>query len=102
VEEKGALLGMLAGLTPGARQVVLLERAQQAARPMAVAVVEQAAEAWSGQRAEGKRAGRGYRGGHEQTAVVLEGAQDGIRRPRVDKDKREREVPTLVKLQSQD
>src|SRR5581483_1300075 len=68
---------------------------------MAVALLEQAAEALCGARYERKRAGQGYRGGHEQTSVVVEGAKYGIRRPRVRKANPEVVVPALAKLQSQ-
>jgi putative transposase len=96
------LLAVVAGLDPGGIQSVLLERAKQAALAMAVALLEQDAEALCGERYERKRAGLGHRGGHEQTSVVVEGAKYGIRRPRVRKEKREVELPTLAKLQSQD
>jgi transposase-like protein len=101
-ETQGTLLGVIAGLEPGAIQAVLLERAKQAALTMAVALLEQDAEALCGQRYERKRAGLGYRGGHEQTSVVVEGAKYAVRRPRVRKESREITLPTLAKLQSQD
>jgi hypothetical protein len=44
-ETQGALLGVIAGLEPGAIQAVLRERATQAALAMAVALLEQDAEA---------------------------------------------------------
>jgi len=69
---------------------------------MAVALLEQDAEALCGQRYARKRAEQGYRGGHEQTSVVVEGAKYGIRRPRVRKNEQEVALPTLAKLQSQD
>jgi len=49
-ETQDALLGVLAGLEPSVIQTVLLERAKQAALTMAVALVEQDAEALCGQR----------------------------------------------------
>jgi putative transposase len=82
-------------------QAVLLERAKQAALAMAVALLEQDAEELCGERYERKREGQGYRGGHGQTSVVVEGAKYGIRRPRVRKANREVALPTLSKLQSQ-
>jgi transposase-like protein len=69
---------------------------------MAVALLEQDAEALCGQRYERKNAGLGYRGGHEQTSVVVEGATYAVQRPRVRKNNREVALPTLAKLQSQD
>lgn len=58
-EKQGELLGMIAGLEPGAIQAVLLERAKQAALTMAVARLEQDAEALCGRRYERKRVGLG-------------------------------------------
>lgn len=101
-EKQGELLGVIAGLEPGAIQAVLLERAKQAALTMAVALLEQDAEALCGQRYERKSAGLGYRGGHEQTSIVVEGARYAVRRPRVRQNNREVPLPTLAKLQSQD
>ncbi|MGE0682433.1 MAG: transposase [Candidatus Binatia bacterium] len=101
-EKQGELLSIIAGLEPGAIQAVLLERAKQAALTMAVALLEQDAEALCGQRYERKSAGLGDRGGHEQTAVVVEGARYAVQRPRVRKENRELALPTLAKLQSQD
>jgi putative transposase len=101
-EKQGELLGVIAGLEPGAIQAVLLERAKQAALTLAVALLEQDAEALCGARYERKRAELGYRGGHERTAVVVEGAKYAVRRPRVRKENREVALPTLAKLQSQD
>jgi transposase-like protein len=101
-ETQGELLGVIAGLEPEAIQAVLLERAKQAALTMAVALLEQDAEALCGQRYERKNAGLGYRGGHEQTSVVVEGAKYAVQRPRVRKENRELALPTLAKLQSQD
>jgi putative transposase len=101
-EKQDELLGGIASLEPDAIHAVLLERAKRAALAMAVALLEQDAEALCGGRYERKQGGQGYRGGHEQTSVVLEGAKYGIRRPRVRKDQREVELPTLAKLQSQD
>jgi len=101
-ETQGERLGVSAGLEPEALQAVLLERAKQAALTMAVALLEQDAEALCGQRSERKKAGRGYRGGYEQTAVVGEGAKYTVQRPRVRKNNREVALPTLAKLQSQD
>lgn len=101
-ETQDALLGVLAGLEPGVIQTVLLERAKQAALTMAVALLEQDAEALCGQRYERKQTGLGYRGGHEQTSVVIEGARYAVRRPRVRKNNREIALPTLAKLQNQD
>lgn len=49
-----------------------------------------------------KNTGQGYRGEHEQTSVVVEGARYTVRRPRVCRDQREVELLTLDKLQSQD
>src|SRR5262245_12965272 len=94
--------GRIADLEPGAIQRVLLERAKQAALAMAVTLLEQDAEELCGARYERKRGSQGYRGGHEQTSVVVEGAKYGIRRPRVRKNNREVELPTLAKLQNQD
>lgn len=101
-EQQDELLGVIAGLAPGAIQAVLLERAKQAALAMAVALLEQDAEALCGRRYERKSAGLGYRGGHEQTSVVVEGARYAVRRPRVQKHNREMALPTLAKLQSRD
>lgn len=101
-EKQGEWLGVLASLEPRTIQAILLERAKQAALAMAVALLEQDAEALCGQRYERKRAEQGYRGGHEHTAVVVEGAKSGIRRPRVRKNDQEVALPTLAKLQSQD
>jgi transposase-like protein len=101
-ETQGERLGVIAGLEPGAIQAVLLERAKQAALMMAVALLEQDAEALCGQRYERKRVDLGYRGGHEQRSVIVEGARYGVRRPRVRKNNRELELPTLAKLQSRD
>lgn len=101
-ETQRELLGMIAGLEPGAIQAVLLERAKQAALTMAVALLEQEAEALCGQRYERKNAGLGYRSGHEQSAVVGEGAKYAVRRPRVRKENREVALPPLAKRQSQD
>jgi transposase-like protein len=101
-EKQGEQLAELAALEPSAIQSVLLERAKQAALAMAVALLEQDAEALCGVPYERKRPGQGYRGGHEQTSVVVEGAKYGIRRPRVRKANREEELPTLAKLQQQD
>lgn len=89
-------------LEPSAIQAALLERAKQAALAMAVTLLEQDAEALCGALYERKRPGHGYRGGHEQTSVVVEGAKYGIQRPRVRKDNREVELPTLTKLQAHD
>ena len=102
VEKQDELLGVMRGLEPGAIQTVLLERAKHAALAMAVALLEQDAEALCGGRYERKSAGLGYRGGHEQTSVVVDGAKYGLQRPRVRKNNREVELPTLGKLQSQD
>lgn len=101
-EKQDELLGIIAGLAPGSIQAVLLERAKHAALAMAVALLEQDAEALCGARYERKRGDQSYRGGHEQTSVVVEGAKYGIRRPRVRKANREIELPTLKKLQHQD
>lgn len=101
-EKQGEWLGVLASLEPRTIQAILLERAKQAALAMAVALLEQDAEALCGQRYERKRAEQGYRGGHEHTAVVVEGAKSGIRRLRVRKNDQEVALPTLAKLQSQD
>lgn len=101
-EKQDELLGVIGSLEPGAIQAVLLERAKQAALAMAVALLEQDAAALCGARYERKQDGMGYRGGHEQTSVVVEGAKYGIRRPRVRKDNQEVALPTLAKLQSQD
>jgi putative transposase len=101
-ETQGALLGVLAGLEPSVIQTALLERAKQAALTMAVALLEQDAEALCGQRYERKSAGLGYRGGHEQTSIVVEGARYAVRRPRVRQNNREVPLPTQAKLQSQD
>lgn len=101
-ETQGELLEVIAGLEPEAIQAILLERAKQAALTMAVALLEQDAEALCGQRYERKSAGLGYRGGHEQTSVVVEGAKYAVRRPRVRKENQELALPTLAKLQSQD
>jgi transposase-like protein len=101
-ETQGELLNIIAGLEPGAIQEVLLERAKQAALTMAVALLEQDAETLCGQRYERKSAGLGYRGGHEQTSVIVEGARYAVCRPRVRKNNREVALPTLAKLQSQD
>lgn len=101
-EKQGELLSVIAGLEPGTIQAVVMERAKQAALKMAVALLEQDAEALCGQRYERKSADLSYRGGHEQTAVVVEGARYAVRRPRVRKNNREVPLPTLAKLQSQD
>jgi transposase-like protein len=92
-EKQDELLGVIASLEPGALQAVLLERAKQAALAMAVALLAQDAEARCGERSERKQAGQGYRGGHEQTSVVVEGAKYGIRRPRVRKGNQEVALP---------
>src|SRR2546427_9338856 len=97
-EKQGEWLGVIADLEPGAIHAVLLERAKHAALAMAVALLEHEAEALCGQLYERKRAGLAYRGGHEQTSVVVEGARYAIRRPRVRKEHREVELPTLAKL----
>jgi putative transposase len=68
---------------------------------MAVTLVEHGAEEVCGARSERRRGSQGYRGGHEQTSVVGAGAKSGIRRPRVRKNNREVELPTLAKLQNQ-
>jgi hypothetical protein len=49
-ETQGELLGMIAGLEPEVLQAVRLARAKQAAVTMAVALLEQDAEALCGQR----------------------------------------------------
>ncbi len=101
-EKQDELLGVLTSLEPSAIQAVLLERAKHAALAMAVALLEQDVETLGGRRYERKPTGLGYRGGHEQTSVVVDGAKYGIRRPRVWKHDREIELPTLGKLQNQD
>lgn len=55
-EKQGEWLGVLASLEPRTIQAILLERAKQAALAMAVALLEQDAEALCGQRYERKRA----------------------------------------------
>ncbi len=95
-EKQGEVLGVIASLEPSAIQAVLLERAKYAALAMAVALLEQDAEALCGERYARKSAGLG--GGHEQTSVVMDGAKYGLRRPRVQKNKREVGLPTLAKL----
>jgi hypothetical protein len=57
----------------GAIQAVLLERTKQAELALAVALLEQGAEALCGRRYERKSPGQGHRGGHEQTSVVMKG-----------------------------
>src|SRR3712207_2331470 len=91
-EKQGEGLAAIADLEPDAIQAVLLGRAKQAALAMAVALLEQDAETLCGERYERKRAGQGYRGGHEQTSVVVEGARYAVRRPRVRKENREVEL----------
>src|SRR5262245_53911674 len=86
-EKQGEREAGIAELEPSAIQTVLLERAKPAALAMAVALLEQDAEALCGKRYERKREGRGYRGGHEQPSVVVAGAKYGIWRPRVRKSK---------------
>ena len=93
---------MLAALDANALQGVLLERAKQAALAMAVALLEQDAEALCGPRYTRKGVHQCHRGGSERSAVVLEGARYAVRRPRVRKDNREVALPTLAKLQAQD
>ena len=55
-----------------------------------------------GPRYSRKTAPQCHRGGSERSSVVLEGARDGIRRPRVRTAHREVALPTLAKLQAQD
>jgi transposase-like protein len=101
-EKQGELLSVLAALDANALQGVLLERAKQAALAMAVELLEQDAEALCGSRYSRKTDPQCHRGGSERSAVVLEGARYGIRRPRVRKANREVALPTLAKLQAQD
>lgn len=101
-EKQDEVLAGIAELEPDTIQTVLLERAKHAALAMAVALLEQDAEALCGERYERKRGGQGYRGGHDQTSVVVAGAKYGIRRPRVRESNREVELPTLAKLRNQD
>jgi hypothetical protein len=70
-EKQGELLSVIGGLEPGAIQAVLLERAKHAALSMAVALLEQEAEALCGERYARKSADLCHRGGSDQTAVVL-------------------------------
>jgi putative transposase len=101
-EKQDEGLAAITDLEPGAIQAMLLERAKQAALAMAVVLLERDAAALCGERYERTSPGQGYRGGHEQTSVVVEGAKYAVRRPRVGKENREVELPTLIKLQSQD
>ena len=101
-EKQGELLSVLAALDANALQGVLLERAKQAALAMAVELLEQDAEALCGPRYSRKTDPQCHRGGSERSAVVLEGARYGIRRPRVRTAHREVALPTLAKLQAQD
>ena len=101
-EKQGELLSVLAALDADALQGVLLERAKQAALAMAVALLEQDAEALCGPRYARKGEHACHRGGSERSSLVLEGARYGVRRPRVRKANREVALPTLAKLQAQD
>ena len=73
-EKQDELLAKLVELEPDAIRAARLERAKPAAVARAVALLEQEAEARCGERYERKRVGQGYRGGYEQTSVVVEGA----------------------------
>lgn len=101
-EKQAKRVAELTALEPNAIQAALVERAKQAALAMAVALLEQDAEELCGKPYARKRGDHSYRGGHEQTSVIVEGAKYGIRRPRVRKDDREVALPTLGKLQEQD
>jgi hypothetical protein len=67
-EEQDERLAEVARLEPDAIQTALLERAKHGALAVAVALLEQDAEALCGERCERKRMGQGYRGGHDQYA----------------------------------
>ena len=102
IEKQGELLSVLAALDATALQGVLLERAKQAALAMAVELLEQDAAALCGPRYSRKTDQHCHRGGSERSAVVLEGARYGVRRPRVRQANREVALPPLAKLQAQD
>ncbi len=85
-EKQGELLSVLATLDAQALQGLLLERAKQAALAMAVALLEQDAEALCGPRYARKGEQDCHRGGSERSSVILEGARYAVRRPRVRKE----------------
>lgn len=90
-------------LTPESLQEMLVEQARTAALAFGVALVQQDVERLCGP-IFARKAGQGWcwRGGSEETNVVVDGGRLPFRRPRVRDKDGEVQLPVLAKLQDQD
>ena len=104
IEEKkqGEIVSFFRSLKPESIQQVLLERSKQAALAFGVALLEADAEELCGPRYARKGDELCYRGGSEGTMIVVGGAQQRVRRPRVHNEDGEVTLPTLAKLRDHD
>lgn len=87
-----------------ARQIQeeMLERCKQAALGMGMALLEEEVSALCGMAYSRKGAEFCYRGGSEQSSIIIHGAKYQIRRPRVRNENGEVNLDSLEKLQTQD
>lgn len=83
-------------------QDILLGRMKTAALSLVTSLFEQDVERLCGQRFSHKKEGKYRRGGSEKTSVVVSGAKQPIRRPRVRGDNGEVHLPSYQTLRSGD
>ncbi len=81
---------------------VLVERGRLAALSLGMELLEQEIGLRCGRPFERKQGELLYRGGSEQSSILIDGAKYPIKRPRVRNDEGEQELETLTKLQDVD
>lgn len=98
-----AILNLTSLLSAESLQQMLVERSRNAALALGLELLEQDVEALCGSRYARKRESElYYRGGSEQTSIILDGARYPARRPRVRGALGEVPLPSLAKLRDQD
>lgn len=96
------VVSLFSGLDPEGIQEVLLDRCKQAALMFGVELLESEVEKLCGPAFSRKEAGMNWRGGSEESSMVVGSQRVSIRRPRVRNEQGEVEIPVLKKLRSQD
>ncbi len=89
-------------LTPRDVENVLMERGRLAALSLGMELLEQEVGLRCGRPFERKQGELLYRGGSEESSILIDGAKYPIRRPRIRSNEGEREIETLTKLQDVD
>ena len=96
------VVSLFSGLNPETIQEVLLDRCRLAALAFGSALLDDDVERLCGAAFSRKEPGMNWRGGSEDSSIVVGSQKVSIKRPRVRNEQGEVELPVLKKLRSQD